>query len=218
MWKTVSAKKRHSSPPIPGRISIRHGMCAKGCFGASDSERFCASLSSAECVDSSSSCASSRSSLSLDWSMPVSSPIELLAVVHAFRAAATPAISLARLEAWGSNSVERVACSWSCSLASFSALWRRALGKELRVSLTKASATLLYFHHPRKKKEEKKRKGEGGAAKTSYAPVLAARRSHCALTGRVDDVKQRQHTHGALDIVMNTLMSVRLARLFRDVW
>jgi len=90
MRNTSPAKIAASSPPAPGRISIRQGRCAKGCtgiklvFSASDD---CSILSR---EGSTSSSASSRNSLSGDFNKSCSSLKAERALSYSFKAAAVP--------------------------------------------------------------------------------------------------------------------------------
>lgn len=68
MRMSSNAKRPASSPPAPGRISIRQGSSPNGCRGIRDSFKAEDMLDKLDLVDVRSSAARSRSSLSVEGS------------------------------------------------------------------------------------------------------------------------------------------------------
>lgn len=71
MCRSSAAKIPASSPPAPGRISRRHGSCAKGCFGIKACLRSPSNVDREDLVASRSSNASERSSESVEESFSI---------------------------------------------------------------------------------------------------------------------------------------------------
>lgn len=110
------AKSAASSPPAPGRISMRHGNWAKGCVGVKLDFNASSAFSILSCVDPTSSSASSFSSWSVDLSSNNNSCSEAFALSYSLIA-----------EAVGESSPSRFAARASKSLASF---WESAVCSE----------------------------------------------------------------------------------------
>lgn len=84
MRKRSPANIAASEPPAPGRISRRHGRCAKGCTGTREVIRFCEAFTSCARVSPRSSEASDRSSGSVEASciIEVSSVTDLVHISY----------------------------------------------------------------------------------------------------------------------------------------
>lgn len=78
MRMSSKAKSPASSPPAPGRISIRHESSANGCRGIRECFKAEETLSKSDLVDVRSSAARSRSSLSVEgsWRRELSSAMD----------------------------------------------------------------------------------------------------------------------------------------------